>query len=209
LGYEAAAAAAARPEGHEVERGNIGAGTGALIGRGAFKGGVGTASVTLEDISPDGPVVIGALAVVNAVGFPLISTPDGAAVSRDAAPEAPVEAPPLNTTLVVVATNAVLDAAECKRTASAAHAGIARALNPSHTLADGDTVFALATGAVGLDRSNGQAQLLGLLALQSAAAGAVQAAILDGVDAAVSVSTPAGEFPAYDTTGVTSPGRVR
>ena len=61
--------------------------------------------------------------------------------------------PPLNTTLVVVATNAVLDKAECKRTASAAHAGLARALNPSHTLADGDTVFCLATGAVALDRS--------------------------------------------------------
>jgi L-aminopeptidase/D-esterase-like protein len=206
MGYEAAAAAAAQPEGHDVERGNVGAGTGALIGRGQFKGGVGTASISLDSISRDGPVVVGALAVVNAVGIPLTHGPDVAAPSR-AAPEAQV--PPLNTTLVVVATNAVLDPAECKRTASAAHAGIARALNPSHTLADGDTVFALATGAVGLDRSSAQAQLLGLIALQSAAAEAVQAAILDGVDAAVGVSTPAGEFPAYDTTGVTSPGRVR
>ena len=206
MGYEAVAAAAAQPEGRDVERGSVGAGTGALVGRGQFKGGVGTASITLGDISPDGPIVVGALAVVNAVGTPLTQG-TGAATPSPAAPAA--EVPPLNTTLVVVATNAILDPAECERTASAAHAGIARALNPSHTLADGDTVFALATGAVGLDRSSSQAQLLGLLALQSAAAEAVQAAILDGVEAAVGVSTPAGEFPAYDTTGVTSPGRVR
>ena len=206
MGYEAVAAAAAQPEGRDVERGSVGAGTGALVGRGQFKGGVGTASVRLADISPDGPIVVGALAVVNAVGTPLTQG-TGAATPSPAAPAA--EVPPLNTTLVVVATNAILDPAECKRTASAAHAGIARALNPSHTLADGDTVFALATGAVGLDRSSSQAQLLGLIALQSAAAEAVQAAILDGVEAAVGVSTPAGEFPAYDTTGVTSPGRVR
>ena len=206
MGYEAVAAAAAQPEGRDVERGSVGAGTGALVGRGQFKGGVGTASITLGDISPDGPIVVGALAVVNAVGTPLTQG-TGAATPSPAAPAA--EVPPLNTTLVVVATNAILDPAECERTASAAHAGIARALNPSHTLADGDTVFALATGAVGLDRSSSQAQLLGLLALQSAAAEAVQAAILDGVEAAVGVSTPAGDFPAYDTTGVTSPGRVR
>ena len=209
MGYEAAAAAAAQPEGHDVERGNVGAGTGALIGRGQFKGGVGTASVTLEDISPDGPVVVGALAVVNAVGIPLaqgLGTAQGLGLAQGSGTAAPS---PLNTTLVVVATNAMLDPAECRRTASAAHAGIARALNPSHTLADGDTVFTLATGAVGLDRSSGQAQLMGLIAVQSAAAEAVRAAILDGVDAAVGVSTPAGDFPAYDTTGVTSPGRVR
>ena len=206
MGYEAVAAAAAQPEGRDVERGSVGAGTGALVGRGQFKGGVGTASITLGDISPGGPIVVGALAVVNAVGIPLTQGL-GTAPPTPAAPAA--EVPPLNTTLVVVATNAILDPAECKRTASAAHAGIARALNPSHTLADGDTVFALATGAVGLDRSSGQAQLLGLIALQSAAAEAVQAAILDGVEAAVGVSTPAGDFPAYDTTGVTSPGRVR
>ena len=50
-------------DGHDVERGNVGAGTGAVIGRGQFKGGVGTASITLEN-----GVVVGALAVVNALG---------------------------------------------------------------------------------------------------------------------------------------------
>ena len=64
MGYAATAAAAAEKEGHDVERGSVGAGTGAMIGRGQFKGGVGTASVTLEN-----GVVVGALAVVNALGF--------------------------------------------------------------------------------------------------------------------------------------------
>jgi len=186
MGYAAAAAAAAQKEGHDVGRGNVGAGTGALIGRGQFKGGAGTASVTLEN-----GVVVGALAIVNALGVPFGSTgPDP--VSR-------ADSQPLNTTLVVVATNAVLDVAECKRTASASHAGIARALNPSHTLADGDTVFCLATGAVALDRSDDAARQISLITLQSAAADVVRLAILDGVAAAAPVSTPAGEYGAYRT----------
>ena len=70
MGYAATAAAAGQPEGHDVERGNVGAGTGAAIGRGTYKGGVGTASLTLNNISKDGPVVVGAIAVVNALGLP-------------------------------------------------------------------------------------------------------------------------------------------
>jgi L-aminopeptidase/D-esterase-like protein len=193
MGYEAAAAAASEKEGHDVGRGNVGAGTGALLGR-TYKGGVGTASVTLE-----GGVVVAALAVVNALGLPVgppvvepVET-KGADFSRFAnrGPQ------PLNTTLVVVATDAVLDVAECKRTASAAHAGIARALNPSHTLADGDTVFCLATGAKVLDRSDETARQISLVTLQSAAADVVRLAILDGVGSAEAVSTPAGDYGAY------------
>ncbi len=78
MGYEATADAAARREGHDVERGNIGAGTGALIGRGQYKGGIGTASITIENISPDGPVVVGAIAVVNALGLPFGASAAGA-----------------------------------------------------------------------------------------------------------------------------------
>jgi len=193
MGYEATAAAAARKNGHDVERGNAGAGTGAAIGRGQFKGGVGTASITLENISPDGPVIVGAIAVVNALGLPF----DTSAVAAEAAPDSPGSRPPLNTTLVVVATNAVLDAAECRRTASASHAGLARALNPSHTLADGDTVFCLATGDLALDRSSEVARQQSLVTLQSAAADVVRLAILDGVASAHAVRTPAGEFRAY------------
>jgi L-aminopeptidase/D-esterase-like protein len=186
MGYAAAVAAGAQAEGHDLDRGNVGAGTGAVIGRGKYKGGVGTASVTLAN-----GVVVGALAVVNALGMPpgvsAAGTEPGAA---------------LNTTLVVAATNAALDVAECKRTASAAHAGLARALNPSHTLADGDTVFCLATGGQKLDRSTEAARQVSLITLQSAAADVVRLAILDGISSAQAVTTPAGEFGAY-------PGDVR
>jgi L-aminopeptidase/D-esterase-like protein len=186
MGYAAAVAAGAQAEGHDVDRGNVGAGTGAVIGRGKYKGGVGTASVTLAN-----GVVVGALAVVNALGMPpgvsAAGTEPGAA---------------LNTTLVVAATNAALDVAECKRTASTAHAGLARALNPSHTLADGDTVFCLATGGQELDRSTEAARQVSLITLQSAAADVVRLAILDGISSAQAVTTPAGEFGAY-------PGDVR
>ena len=188
MGYAATAAAAAQPEGHDVGRGNVGAGTGAVLGR-TFKGGVGTASVTL-----DNGIVVGAIAVVNALGLPFGPSPERAEpgdfdklTHRDE----------LNTTLVVVATNAVLDVAECKRTASAAHAGLARALNPSHTLADGDTVFCLSTGAVALDRSTETARQISMITLQSAGADVVRLAILDGVANAEAVSTPAGDYGAY------------
>ncbi|MET3348710.1 UNVERIFIED_ORG: L-aminopeptidase/D-esterase-like protein [Arthrobacter sp. UYEF1] len=195
MGYAATVAAAAEKDGHDVGRGSVGAGTGALIGRGQFKGGVGTASVTLEN-----GVVVGALAVVNALGFPVEALPGNpepsarsvvppheppnlASSAREPGSRGPtLDAPTaLNTTLVVVATNAVLDPAECKRTASAAHAGLARALNPSHTLADGDTVFCLATGDVALDRSTETARQVSLISLQSAAADVVRLAILDGI----------------------------
>ncbi|MGF9650224.1 P1 family peptidase [Pseudarthrobacter oxydans] len=184
MGYAATAAAAAQKEGHDVGRGNVGAGTGAVIAR-TFKGGVGTASATL-----DNGVVVGAIAVVNALGLPFDQT-------RPAGPAPVKAATTTNTTLVVVATNAVLDVAECKRTASAAHAGIARALNPSHTLADGDIVFCLATGAVPLDRTDEGARQVSLITLQSAAADVVRLAILDGVASAQAVSTPAGDYGAY------------
>ncbi|MFH5878358.1 P1 family peptidase [Arthrobacter sp. NA-172] len=183
MGYAAVAAAATTSEHADVGRGNVGAGTGAVIGRGAFKGGVGTSSITL-----DNGVVVGAIAVVNALGMPFGSSRDSGLLG---------EPPALNTTLAVVATNAVLDPAECKRTASAAHAGLARALNPSHTLADGDTVFALATGAVGLDRSSEQARQVSLITLQSAAADAVRLAVIDGIEAAESITTAAGTFPRF------------
>ncbi|MGM9472297.1 P1 family peptidase [Pseudarthrobacter sp. YS3] len=221
MGYAATAAAAAQPEGHDVGRGNVGAGTGAVIAR-TYKGGVGTASVTLEN-----GVVVGALAVVNALGLPVVAPGNPEPSARSVVPPheppnlassarepgsrgptldarfrgpdspSPDESPGLNTTLVVVATNAVLDVAECKRTASAAQAGIARALNPSHTLADGDVVFCLATGAIPLDRSSDTARQVSLITLQSAAADVVRLAILDGVQSAETVIAPAGEYGAF------------
>ncbi|MCW1250153.1 P1 family peptidase [Acaricomes phytoseiuli] len=181
MGYQAAAGA----HGGEVRRGNVGAGTGAAIGRGSFKGGVGTASLRLT--APNQHVVVGALAVVNAAGLP---TGAKVAASQNAVGAA------LNTTLVVVATNAELSVAQAKRTSSVAHNGLARALAPVHTLSDGDTVFTLATGEVQLPGMTDNPPLA-LVELQALAAQVVQAAIEDGIRAAETLSTPGGNFPRW------------
>ncbi len=178
MGYEAALDAAGSAAGADVVRGNVGAGTGAAIGAGRFKGGLGSASVRLS--GENSHIVVGALAVVNAAGIPW----------QPGAP-ATIAGEGLNTTLAVVASNATLTVAEAKRTATAAHAGMARALNPVHTLADGDTIFALSTCADTLV-SNPKVALAALIELQSAAAEAVRLAILDGVAQASEVETPAG-----------------
>lgn len=203
MGYQAARDAGSREPGHDVERGAIGAGTGALIAQGAYKGGLGTSAVHL-----DGGIVVGALAIVNALGVPQFPAETGTAAIREKSGSAQKDAHAapaagsLNTTLAVVVTNAALEVAQCRRTATAAHAGLARALNPSHTLADGDTVFALSTGGsaawTGLDPAARTAFLIGL---QSAAAEAVRRAILDGVAQASGVTTPAGTFPAFGDGG--------
>jgi L-aminopeptidase/D-esterase-like protein len=125
---------------------------------GVLKGGVGTASITL----PSG-VTVGALVVVNsagnvvdqATGLPWLSylidkfgltTPPGEQLADLASLESPLSS--LNTTIAVVATDAALSPAGCRQVASAAHDGLARAILPAHTPVDGDTVFALATGAI-------------------------------------------------------------
>lgn len=134
--------------------GCVGAGTGTLAG--GLKGGIGQASTTL----PDGTVVA-ALAVVNAsgnvidpsTGLPFERDGIGVRLGRPSAGERAVllahlaEARrPLNTTIGVVATDARLTKAECTKLATVAHDGMARAVRPSHSMHDGDTVFALATG---------------------------------------------------------------
>lgn len=207
MGYEAAVAAAAAAEHGPVDRGTVGAGTGAAIAMQSRKGGVGTASVRLPP--PWDHVVVGALAVVNAAGAPAgpptVSTdasgPAGA--GPGASPVAPrlpgPQGPPapLNTTIAVVATNAALDPAETSRTATAAHAGLARALDPVHTLVDGDTVFSLATGQVSLPASRPE-RVVALVQLQAAAAHALELAVVDGIASATAVRTPAVDLPAWD-----------
>ncbi|WP_432521340.1 P1 family peptidase [Kineococcus sp. SYSU DK006] len=181
MGYEAAAAA-----GTHVERGVAGAGTGALLGR-RFKGGTGTSSVRLDDLAAG--LVVGALAVVNAAGLPTWggAPRDGAGRARHGDPgSGPHGAPALNTTLVCVATNAALDPAETSRTATAAHDGLARALEPAHTLTDGDTAFALATGQLPLPAGRAE-RVEALVRIQAAAAQAVRAAVVDGVERAETV----------------------
>ena len=142
------------------EEGSVGAGTGATVGKTmgrehATKGGVGTASVDLDGL------VVGALAVVNAVGD-VVDPETGQVLAgpRDdegrrffrsidvlaGAVEEPVLASPTNTTLAVVATNATLTKEQANKLAQVGHDGLALAIRPCHTMADGDVVFALATG---------------------------------------------------------------
>jgi L-aminopeptidase/D-esterase-like protein len=155
FGY-AAAGVAAGGEGLEVPIGTVGAGVGARAG--VLKGGIGTASTTL----PSG-VTVGAVVVVNSAGevvdrttglpwmadlikeFALTPPP---VEQIDALAQLPSELDPLNTTIAVVATDAALSAAACQRLAIAAQDGLARTIRPAHTAVDGDTVFALATGAI-------------------------------------------------------------
>jgi L-aminopeptidase/D-esterase-like protein len=151
FGYAAAATAGA-----DVAVGTVGAGVGARAG--VLKGGVGTASVVL-----DGGVTVGAIVVVNSAGeafdtatglpwmaeyrreFGLVDPPADQLAAYAGRHQ---ELSPLNTTIAVVATDAALSPAGCRRVAVAAHDGLARTLRPCHTPLDGDTVFALATGAV-------------------------------------------------------------
>lgn len=196
-GHRAAELAYASGDGAPVLRGNVGAGTGAVTSRGRLKGGLGTASVRVE---VDGTAyTVGALAVVNARGVPALPGLDELRATQDEdAPRtgAPGGPRPFNTTIAVVATDARLDVAETGRTAACAHDGFARALDPVHTLSDGDTVFGLATGRVALPADR-EGRVVALMRIQAAAAHAMEEAVLDGVRSATGVTTAAGTFPSY------------
>jgi L-aminopeptidase/D-esterase-like protein len=142
--------------------GNAGAGMGARAGH--LKGGLGSASA----VDPAGGLQVGALVAVNSVGYATMGEGPhfwawaleqhdefgglpppqrklGLQVAHDRSD--PVRADPrANTTIAVVATNARLSKAQAERLAVMAQDGIARAIRPAHTPADGDTVFAVATG---------------------------------------------------------------
>lgn len=155
-GYQACQAASARPP----AQGNVGAGAGATVGKlygmpHAMMGGIGSASVRV------GAVTVGALVAVNALGDvvdpdtgqPIAGarTPDGRALRGSVRAALAGEAPLAilagsNTTIGVIATDATLPKARAQRLATAGHDGLARAIRPVHTLSDGDTLFALATG---------------------------------------------------------------
>ncbi|MGW3202976.1 P1 family peptidase [Streptomyces sp. NPDC001135] len=203
-GRAAVEAAAASAPGARVAEGCVGAGTGAVAGR--IKGGVGTASTVL-----DSGITVAALVVVNAAGSVIepetgalygellqgrVEYPEGR-VHEDARrrlAETAVKSatPPLNTTLAVVATDAGLSKAQAQKLAGTAHDGIARAVRPVHLMNDGDTVFALATGARSLPED--PLELNGLLA---AGADVVSRAIVRGVRAAESVVGPGGTWPSF------------
>jgi L-aminopeptidase/D-esterase-like protein len=184
-GYRAAAAANTGP----VQQGNVGAGAGATVGKlggsGAMKAGIGSAARLL----PNG-LVVAALVAVNAAGD-IIDPETGRVVAgargadgktladvrlllrSGALTNAARPQPGQNTTIGVVATNAKLTKTEANRIALMADDGLARAIAPSHTPGDGDTVFALATG-----RWNGTVNLtiIGALAADAMAEAIVRAA---------------------------------
>ncbi|MEJ1164607.1 P1 family peptidase [Variovorax sp. CCNWLW186] len=187
------------------EEGNVGAGSGALVGKlfgvhRAMKGGIGTASVTV------GGVTVGALIAVNALGDVIdpdtaqpvagARTEDGLALldTRRALLRGDLPKPLLagtNTTVGVIATDAVLTKVQANRLASVAHDGLARAINPVHTMSDGDTLFALATGRVPLEGPGAESRP-GMTVLGTMAAEAVARATLRAVLAARAVT--AGEL---------------
>lgn len=218
-GRAAVEAAAASEQGGHVPEGCVGAGTGAVVG--PFKGGIGTASTVL-----DSGITVAALVVANAVGSAVdpetgvlygelfqgpVEYPDARvheAARRRLAEAAERNAPPplLNTTLAVVATDADLSKAQAQKLADTAHDGIARAVRPSHLLNDGDTVFALATGARPLDSGS----LLALNEILTAGADQVTRAIVRAVRAAEGVDGPGGTWPAYeDLYGARRTRRIR
>lgn len=148
MGYHAAVAATSLAP----AEGNVGAGTGASVGkmRGmkyAMKAGVGTWSMKVHG------VVIGVLIAVNAIGD-VVNPETGKLVAgmrsgntmkwmKEHRPRAAV---PSNTVIGVVATNAQLTKAQAAKVAQMAQDGLARVIRPAHTMFDGDTIFALGTG---------------------------------------------------------------
>jgi L-aminopeptidase/D-esterase-like protein len=104
----------------------------------------------------------------------------------------------LNTTIAVVATDAALSPAACRQVASAAHDGLARGIRPAHTPVDGDTVFALATGAIEVPPP---ADVPAAFAPETPLATAVGSAAADclahAVVAAVIVAEPVADIPTY------------
>jgi len=196
FGYAAAMNAKTGP----VEQGNVGAGTGAYSG-GGLKGGLGTASVVLQD-----GTVVAALVAINSVGTTvnpatgdfyarylglgnefafLKPRPLAGAVATDLSTVVGTDAEltARNTTLGVIATSAILTKSQAKKIAEMAQDGFARAMRPAHTMFDGDTIFTLGTGKTkALDN-------VGVTNVGSAAADAMARAIVHAMIEAKTVGT--------------------
>ncbi|MGI2026181.1 P1 family peptidase [Endozoicomonas acroporae] len=159
MGYEATRLASRC----DIEEGNVGAGTGASIGKvagfdRATKSGIGCYAIRLK-----GGLVVGAVMAVNAwgdvvTGEKLIAgtrSEDGQQfvsgmelLMNDQAVQA---LPGANTTIGVVVTNGKLTKAQALKMAQMGHDGLSRAIRPAHSMYDGDTIFSAATGEVDAD----------------------------------------------------------
>jgi L-aminopeptidase/D-esterase-like protein len=155
-----AACSAAQPG--PVPQGNVGAGAGAVSG--SVKGGLGTASVVLSN-----GIIVGAIVAVNSVGSTFDDNGNLFAASLELAGEfgnlIPIKGGPSpkpskpsavpggllkNTTIAVVATNVELTKTQATKIAQMADDGLARAIKPTHTPFDGDTVFAVGTARISM-----------------------------------------------------------
>lgn len=184
-----------------IEEGSCGAGTGASVGklmgmRRAMKGGLGASEVRL----PGGGTVV-AIAVANSLGEVVdaetgrvlagIRDGKGGFVPAETAVLSPRSEPPPfgNTTLACVMTDLELDGAELRRIAARAQDGLARAVRPSHTPFDGDTIFLLASGASGI---RGEPLAVGVAAVWAMARALARAVTETGA---------AGGLPSYREPG--------
>lgn len=187
MGYEAAKNA----NNKEDRSGNIGAGTGAIVGKflgveRAMKGGLGSYAVQIGDLK------VGAIVAANCLGD--VINPDTGEILAGLLDE---EGRTLigtenvlienydnkknlfsgNTTIGVVATNGIFTKAEANKLASMSHNGYARTIRPAHTIFDGDTIFTMATGKVKADIN-----VVGFLAAR-----AIERAVVDAIKSADSL----------------------
>ena len=202
-----------------AELGVVGAGTGAVTRN--LKGGVGTASVVLADgttvaalvvvnaagspIDPASGELLGARMLLPADGpIPAtpgpagrealreMTTPRGPGITFGSADASDADSEVIrNTTLAVIATDAELTKSQCTKMAAVAQNGMARALNPVHTMFDGDVVFGVATA------TGGRPDPLAFHEITVAAGDVLTRAIARGLLAATSTSTPAGSWPSW------------
>ena len=198
-GYLACQAASSEP----VTEGNVGAGTGATLGKlngpdCAMKGGIGSASLCVNGVTVAALVVCNALGdVIDPLTGQLLA---GARIYADSRTLLDIRQAQLkghsiakpqvgsNTTIGVVATDAVLTKPQAHRLAQVAHDGLARSIRPVHTPMDGDTLFALGTGSSG--------QAADMMLLSTLAAEVTAMAVVNAVRAAKDLRFGQGWWPA-------------
>ncbi len=198
-GLKACRAASNKP----VQIGSVGAGTGAWSG--SIKGGLGSASFML-----DTGIATAALVAVNSGGSvidPATGRPWEIGLQIDVEfgrqgkravilPPQSEGAPARNTTIAIVATDAALTKSQAHKVAQMAHDGMARAIRPSHTMFDGDTVFCMATGRQKLPEAHGffsTPQAQAITDIGHAAADCMSRAIIK----AILTATGVGGVPAF------------
>jgi L-aminopeptidase/D-esterase-like protein len=191
MGYRAIQNASAK----SPTEGNVGAGTGCTVGKilGAgqsMKSGIGTASLKIG-----GGIIVGAIVAVNAFGDVIDPESQQIMAGARATKVGPIKlgkegyfadtmevmstlagrsimkfANQANTVIGVIATNARLDKSETNKVAQMAHDGLARTIRPAHTMFDGDTIFALATG-----KKNADVNIVGAFATEVMVAAVIRA----------------------------------